>query len=150
MTRGPAPKDPRTRQRTNKMATRAALVVAEELDTSRVPDMGVPEGEDWHPMTTAWWTDVWTSPMASQFLDADRHTLYRLLLIVQEFWMRPNMELSKEIDKAQQPFGLTPLDRRRLEWIVDNVPPPTKKLSADAPANVVPITSTADPRRSLL
>jgi hypothetical protein len=111
--------------------------------------MGTLDNEDWHPLAVAWWHDVWASPMASQFLDADKHSLYRLLLLIQEFWQRPNVELSKEIDKAQQPFGLTPLDRRRLEWIVDNVPKPPKKHDEDAPSNVVSI-SGPDPRRGLL
>lgn len=136
---GPAPKDPEKRQRANKASTRATLT-ASDLPVSGVPDMGTLESEEWHPLAVAWWEDVWSSPMATQYVKADRHTLYRLLLMVQEYWMRPNTELSKDIDKAQQAFGLTPLDRRRLEWIVENprpAAPARRELDPDAPANVV-------------
>lgn len=149
MTRGPLPKDPATRQRRNKSATNAILETPEEPDFESVPDMGVLADEDWHPLAVAWWQSVWTSPMATQYLDADRHTLFRLLMLVQEYWMRPNVELSKEIDKAQQPFGLTPMDRRRLEWIVEQAPPSRKTLT-NVPSNVISISGGPDPRRGLV
>lgn len=139
---GPNPKDPAKRARTNKAASRAVLT-ADERDATAVPDMGTLDSEDWHPLTVAWWQDVWTSPMAKQFLSADKHSLYRLLLMVQEFWRRPNVELSKDIDKAQQAFGLTPLDRRRLEWVIENPAPKQPSTRDRRPANVVPINPLA-------
>jgi hypothetical protein len=73
----------------------------------------------WHRLTRAWWRDVWHSPMAEQFLEADRHALFRLALLVDLFWRGPSKELAAEIRLEQQAFGLTPIDRRRLQWTVE-------------------------------
>jgi len=70
-------------------------------------------------MTRAWWRAVWRSPMADEYLDADVHALYRLAVLVDMFWAKPSKELAAEIRLQQQCFGLTPIDRRRLQWEVD-------------------------------
>jgi hypothetical protein len=69
-------------------------------------------------MTRLWWKDVWASPMAEEFLRADEHALLRLAVLVDLFWTEPSQKLAGEIRLQQQAFGLTPLDRRRLEWQV--------------------------------
>jgi hypothetical protein len=71
-------------------------------------------------MTVAWWRDVWRSPMAKEFLEADKHALFRLAILIDRFWLEPSKELGAEIRLEQQAFGLTPIDRRRLQWSVDN------------------------------
>jgi len=77
------------------------------------------EGEaDWHPMTVAWWRDVWHSPMAAEYVQADLHGLSRLAVLIDAFWLEPSTALASEIRLEQQAFGLTPIDRRRLEWQV--------------------------------
>lgn len=72
-------------------------------------------------MTQAWWTDVWHSPMADEFLQADIHGLYRLALLIDAFWLQPTKELAAEIRLQQTAYGLTPIDRRRLQWEVGRV-----------------------------
>ncbi len=139
---GPNPKDPEKRARANKAASRAVIVADARVDAD-IPDMGELEDEDWHPLAVAWWEDIWTSPMSKQYLTADRHSLYRILLMIQEYWRRPNVELSKDIDKAQQAFGLTPLDRRRLEWIIENPTPKQVQRELKRPSNVVDIDRLA-------
>ena len=69
-------------------------------------------------MTRTWWRDVWHSPMAEQFLEVDKHALYRLAMLIDAFWSQPSRQLAAEIRLEQQAFGLTPLDRRRLQWSV--------------------------------
>jgi hypothetical protein len=69
-------------------------------------------------MTIAWWHDIWHSPMAEEYVDADKHALFRLAALIDQFWQHPSKELGGEIRLQQQAFGLTPLDRRRLEWSV--------------------------------
>lgn len=120
MTRGPQPKPAGLRQRRNVSATRVELAVSDAAqvvtDVPELPQKG--EGK-WHPMTVAWWRDVWASPMGqSELLAVDVYALIRLAMFVDQFWDRPTVELSKEIRQLQQAFGLTPLDRRRLEWTV--------------------------------
>jgi hypothetical protein len=63
--------------------------------------------------------------MASEYLDADVHGLFRLAVLVDDYWCAGSpsgrKELAGEIRLQGQAFGLTPLDRRRLEWTVGQV-----------------------------
>jgi hypothetical protein len=74
--------------------------------------------DDWHAATHAWWRDIWRSPMAAEFLQADLHGLYRLAVLVDGYWLAPRKDIAAEIRLEQAAYGLTPLDRRRLEWEV--------------------------------
>jgi hypothetical protein len=80
----------------------------------------LPAERDWHELTGPWWEDVWSSPMAAEYLAADRHGLFRLAVLVDDYWLAGSpsarRELAGEIRLQGQAFGLTPLDRRRLEW----------------------------------
>lgn len=124
---GPAPKPQAMRQRRNKSATRATLTMPAE-GSRPVPRMPMrSDGEKWHRLTRAWWRDVWASPMSSEYVEADKHALYRLAALIDQFWYEPNKELAGEIRLEQQAFGLTPLDRRRLEWSIAQTEEATTK-----------------------
>lgn len=114
----PLPKPPKLRQRRNRETT-ARELTAEKRRTyaPRLPDRG--PGQEWDRRTVAWWKDVWHSPMAAEFLQADIHALYRLAELVEMFWREPDKALAAEIRLEQQAFGLTPIDRRRLQWSID-------------------------------
>lgn len=173
--RGPAPKDPRLRQRRNKVTT-AAELPGEGRVQLRTP--GVPKGFSWGAETRRWWRDLWRSPMAVEFIGMDLHPLYRLghlietllklrgqlaryegpdgLVEGQDFVIRalrertredPDMTLVLELNNAialrakladqvlkiqmqilkqeqeirahEQRYGLTSLDRRRLQWEIE-------------------------------
>ncbi|MFQ5968853.1 MAG: hypothetical protein ACE5MI_14810 [Acidimicrobiia bacterium] len=81
--------------------------------------------EQWHPEVISWWTEVWRSPMAAEFLDSDvRGELYALARLYQRFWkpgldVRELCSLFHAIQKGGQSFGLTPIDRRRLQWEIE-------------------------------
>ena len=85
----------------------------------------LPEERDWHPQTRSWWLDVFASPMAAEFLAADVHGLFRLAVLVDDYWLADaptaRARLSQEIRLVQQGYGLTPTDRRRLQWQVEQV-----------------------------
>lgn len=116
----PTPKPAALRQRRNKPKSHAVLDA--NARPGRVPKMPeLAEGQAYHPMTVAWWRDIWRSPMAPEFLPADIHGLYRLAVLVDAFWEKPSVQLSSEIQKVGQCYGLSPLDRRRLEWEVAKV-----------------------------
>lgn len=114
---GPAPKHPSARQRRNRTSTAATLVADPKL---KAPDL--PERE-WHPQTLAWWGDVWSSPMAPEYDESDHHGLFALAMLVDDFWSTPDAKLRKdlaaEIRQQRQCFGLTPIDRRRLQWEIE-------------------------------
>ena len=112
----PLPKDPALRQRRNKTSTRARLETEEQSLVEAPPRL--PYGRDWHKLTKAWWRDVWASPMAGEYLSADVHGLYMLAELIDQFWKEPTQGLAAEIRLQRQCFGLTPIDRRRLQWEV--------------------------------
>lgn len=115
----PLPKRQELRQRKNKASTRATLPSDGQARkrAPRLPKRGEGQG-DWHPMTRSWWKDVWHSPMATEYVQADVHGLRRLAVLIDIFWTQPTTSLAAEIRMEQQAFGLTPIDRRRLEWQV--------------------------------
>ena len=143
----PIPKDPNLRARRNKIPGHATLTMDPE-QKRRVPALpkltrlvdGAEQRVEWHKMTRAWWRDVWLSPMADEYLDADAHGLYRLAVLVDEFWNNPSEKLAAEIRLQQQCFGLTPIDRRRLQWEVERVEAVVKQRPlrrSDAPAEPI-------------
>ena len=120
MTRGPDPKPAGMRQRRNVSATRVELQVVDAAQVvTDAPDLPAKKEGEWHALTRSWWVDVWNSPMGrSELLAVDVYPLLRLAILVDMFWETPTTKLSSEIRQLQQSFGLTPLDRRRLEWTV--------------------------------
>jgi hypothetical protein len=58
--------------------------------------------------------------MATEYLRADAHALFRLAVLIDLFWTEPCKELAAEIRLQQQAFGLTPLDRSRLQWNIEH------------------------------
>lgn len=75
----------------------------------------------WRVETIDWWEDVWKSPMAmaGEFITVDVHGLFLLADLVDRYWRYPSPALATEIRLQRQCFGLTPIDRRRLEWTVE-------------------------------
>src|SRR3989304_1353224 len=128
---GPIPKPTALRQRRNRVSTGATLV-AEGSERQRAPSRPTPR--DWQPMTRAWWKDAWRSPMAAEFLRADVHGLYILAELVDAFWTDPeDLKLAAEIRQHRMAFGLTPIDRRRLQWEVERVEERRRLRPAEAP-----------------
>lgn len=101
--------------RRNRSATRATLVADPEIKVPVLPE------RVWHPQTTLWWADVWASPMAPEYDDSDVHGLIMLAVLVDEFWRKPTWTTAAEIRLQRQCFGLTPIDRRRLQWEIEKV-----------------------------
>lgn len=115
MARGPAPKPADIRQRANRKAGATTL----DADVSvKVPALPKITGVVWHRLTIAWWKDVWASPMAGEFLDTDTHGLTRLARVINEFNETGDVKLMPEIRLQEARFGLSPVDRARLQWEV--------------------------------
>jgi hypothetical protein len=136
---GPPPKDPSIRARVNKASTRAELG-EDGVDVPPMPPLPVYMDSNgqfvetpWHPMSVAWWEDIWPSPMAAQWHPSDIHGLYALLYLYDKFFRNPNVKDHAEIRLARQPYGLTPLDRRRLEWTLANTKTAESKANRTEP-----------------
>ena len=113
--------------RRNRSATRATLSREHDVKMPPLPERAHrdDDGEDmvvgWHEMTLAWWADIWSSPMAPEFEESDTHGLFLLAVLIDDFWRKPSRETAAEIRLQRQAFGLTPIDRRRLQWEIERV-----------------------------
>ena len=100
----------------------AAILYAPEpdqLDAPKLPRR--PEG--WHPLTRAWWADLWASPMAPEYDDSDRPGLLMLAALVDDLWRaetaRDRLAAAVEVRLQGARYGLSPIDRRRLQWEIE-------------------------------
>lgn len=118
---GPPPKPASARARRNKVAGARTLTVAAPRKAPPLPQrpIVVDGPTDWHDQTVEWWIDTWQSPMSPEFDDSDMHALVMLAVLIDDFWWCPSKELAAEIRLQRACFGLTPLDRRRLQWEID-------------------------------
>jgi hypothetical protein len=162
---GPPAKHPSVRARANKSSTRATLKerTEEELEAVEIPPLPArhiltknkKSGEEvyvekpWNPLTLEWWVDLWESPMSDEFHTSDRHGLYRLAALIDNFWMNPRSDTHAEVRLAQKDYGLTPMDRRRLEWTFEQADEAKakgdKRRAADAKATEPPTKAETDP-----
>lgn len=141
---GPPPKDPALRARANKKPTAGSIEATPVLEAGPAPTLPPrPADAPWHPLAVSFWTDVWASPMAKRYLQSDLHGLLVLVELVDQFWWKPSAMLSAEIRAVRQPYGLTPLDRNRLDWRVETPKPDEKPAPVAAPKPAV------DPRKVL-
>lgn len=125
-----AKKHPTARARANRASTAATLsdghdAIVPELPTRpakvEVDEDGMERvvATGWHSETLQWWADLWASPMAAEYHSSDRHALFLLAVLVDDFWREPSTKLAAEIRLQRVAFGLTPYDRRRLEWTIE-------------------------------
>lgn len=171
---GPVPKSAATRQRRNRVATKARLEApaatrvdlptryssfkchecyltagkhtAEQFDREDIePHAFDPEAETWRELTVAWWSTIWDSPMAEEWVDADVPGLVALAFLVDEFWRTGNREIAAEIRMQQREYGLSPLSRRSLQWEIIRV----QRAGSTLPAAATP-SRRKDPRLRLV
>lgn len=149
----PLPKPPGLRQRRNRESTRAVLPTEAATADAEVPELPALGGRSkWHAMVLRWWESVWKSPMASEYLTADKEALFMLARLHQDFWTakdrKSRQQAAAEIRQQGVRFGLSPIDRRRLQWEVEK-----GEQAADRTATrrqrKAPPAAGADPREVL-
>lgn len=140
-------KDPSVRARRNKASTAAKLPAAGPVAKADRPEL--PDGRDWHKLTLEWWADLWASPMAGEYHESDRHGLFILAALVDAFWTEPSQALAAEIRLQRQAFGLTPYDRRRLEWTIESVDEAKDRGRQRRARQAAPASPADDPRSVL-
>lgn len=78
----------------------------------------------WHSEVVRWWDDVWNSPMSEEWhLETDYHNLVIGAVHLNDFWQAEEPAARQKADAAFKKtitpaLGLTPYDRRRLEWTI--------------------------------
>lgn len=144
---GPAPKHPSVRARRNTSSTAATLKLVHDVEAPALPT------RLWHEQTRAWWKDIWASPMAPEFDKSDKHGLFALAVLVDDFWRTEDPKLRKEIaaEVRQQrtAFGLTPIDRRRLQWTIEQAEDAQDRGTRRRAATPKAVNKADDPRAAL-
>ncbi len=136
---GPAPKLKALRQRRNKKTTAAELPAeGRKGPAPALPKRHSANGQfvSWHALTKEWWKDLWRSPMAAKFMAADVHNLYLLADLIDAYWKDPSTQLAAEIRQHRMAYGLTPLDRQRLQWALVEEPEDGKRTNSGAAGRV--------------
>lgn len=82
-----------------------------------------PDGEKWSKLAQDHWKTIWRSDMASEFADSDLERLYVYIDCYDRWWTAESdtqrQKYMAEVRLQGIFFGLTPLDRRRLQWEID-------------------------------
>lgn len=150
---GPPPKDPRLRQRRNRVSTAATLPAVGDPDavvgrlSPALPERK-PDERPWHPETLAFWKEVWASPMAVEYIACDVPGLVNVARL-QDAVNYGDLSGLAELRLQRQCFGLTPLDRRRLQWETERGETAERRRSQQKPQPVSQPTAKNDPRNVL-
>lgn len=77
----------------------------------------------WSQAVVDWWESIWTSPMSSEFVDADIHGLYMACVYMHEslnpyYKVTDRLKMGQAWEKAIQSYGLTPTARESLRWAI--------------------------------
>lgn len=150
----PAPKkDSSVRARRNVAATAAVLGVVEG-GSGDVPEM--PEAVQWHPMAVKWWEDVWSSPMSPEWDESDFHNVVLCAVLYNDIWLaesaKDRKDAAGEYRLQRKDLGLTPYDRRRLEWTIESASEAREKgerRRSKAAVSEKPSGPPSDPRGEL-
>lgn len=142
-------KDASVRARRNTASTSSTLVAS----TNPVPAM--PEGPTWHPETARWWDDVWSSPMSPEWDESDEHNVILCALLYNDIWLaetaKERKDAAGEFRLQRKDLGLTPYDRRRLEWSIESADEARdrgrQRRARQEPKK--PVEGAADPRAIL-
>jgi hypothetical protein len=105
--------------RTGAKPTLIATLTADDDPTPPLPE----RVEGWHSMTATWWADVWASPMSNEWHESDIHNLYVCAMLYDDMWRgetaTARQKAASEFRQQRSVLGLTPYDRRRLEWTIE-------------------------------
>lgn len=120
--RGPAPKDPSRRARTNSDPTGLRIIEAEPTKQPDLPEFDVQvevDGElvsqsfSWPARTREWWAMWRDSPLSAEFTSTDWSELLDTALLHARFWSG-DTKFAPELRLRAAKFGATPEDRARL------------------------------------
>jgi hypothetical protein len=120
--RGPAPKDPKKRARTNSDPVALRVITAEPIAQPDLPEFDVQVEVDgelasrrfvWPARTREWWQMWDASPLSTEFTSTDWSELLDTALLHARFW-NGDHKVAGELRLRVAKFGATPEDRARL------------------------------------
>ena len=142
---GRPPKPAHLRQRKNVKAGSATIEAPENPEVPPIPN---PDAREWQPLTLASWKTAWRSAMASQWVQTDVDGMGRLAIAWDEYYKHPTVAWLAELRLQEQRFGLSPLDRSRLQWEIGRTD--QAERNPDKPVRQPSKPRTDDPRAILL
>lgn len=110
--RGPAPKDPSKRARTNTDPMGLRVIAASVSAQPELPEL-MPNMEPWPKATRAWWQMWADSPLSGDFTANDWSELLDAAVLHGGYWSG-DVKLAPELRLRVAKFGATPEDRARL------------------------------------
>lgn len=120
--RGPAPKDPSKRARTNKDVAQLRVVEVLPAEQPELPEFSIEvkvDGDlvmqkfEWPPTTRDWWRQLAFHPLKGEFTEMDWSYLLDTARIHAAFWMG-RLDVASELRLREAKYGFTPEDRLRL------------------------------------
>lgn len=130
--RGPAPKDPRRRQRRNADTVALRVIEASPDAQPELPAL-MPNGEEWPDRTMAWWSMWCESPLSPDFTANDWSELLDAAVLHGLVWSGEAKYLT-ELRLRVAKFGATPDDRARLRITFAQADEAETKRAPEAPA----------------
>ena len=110
--RGPAPKDPSKRARTNAGPTPLRVIATEPDEQPSLP-AAMPNGDPWPERTHVWWSMWRDSPLAAEFTANDWSEIMDTAVLHGAYWSG-ELKHAPELRLRVAKFGATPEDRARL------------------------------------
>lgn len=151
---GPIAKDPNVRARRNRSSTRRTLSAEHDVKAPPLPEL--PEVV-WSAITLKWWSELWASGMAPEYLDVHRYGLFRVAMLFNKFFdpateLKQQLEIQVRLEKAEADYGINPMALRRLEWQIEETEDKRARGSQRRATQAPPATSApaADPRLKLV
>ena len=145
--KGPKPKDPSSRARTNKSVIATKILTPTPIGCLQ-PNL--PDGIEWTERTVVWWKMWAAQPQAALFMDSDWEFLLDTALIHSKFWSG-EMNLAAELRLRVAKLGATLEDRDRLKMqfattdeVVERVKSRRERMSSKQPVK------SKDPRLTLV
>jgi hypothetical protein len=138
--RGPAPKDPSERRRTNSDPVAGTTIHATAVPQPPLPEFDVQVEVDgelvsttfrWPERTREWWAIWGASPLTADYTSTDWDFLLDTAMIHARFWLG-DAKQAAELRLRVAKFGATPEDRARLRI---NLVQPEKPAAARKASN---------------
>lgn len=143
-----AKKHPSVRARANRAST--AAVLPQRVERKSLP--ALPAEREWSDQTVAWWRQLWSAPMSAEYHESDSTQLVVLAYLMDDFFTAESrtmrMNIAAEIRQQRAAFGMTPYDRRRLEWTIESAEE-AKDRGRARRGRSEPASPAADPRKGL-
>lgn len=147
-------KHPTVRARANRASTARTLPAGKTRRT--VPALPAHPTSRWHPQTSKWWREIWTSPLPGAWQDFDLGSVFTLALAFNDIWIAESATARKEAlgeyRLQRKDFFIAPYNRLQGEITIEEAGAAKERSEARRQRQSAPKQTTgkaADPRTVL-